>query len=401
MKYPIKPLMPNLYCEDALIEQPAIRLFKDGLGWESVDCYDETFGANGTLGREHKGEVVLISRLRTALIKLNPRLPAVAIESAIVEITRDRSVLLPVTANHEIYKLLKEGVRVSYKDEKGIQHDETVRVIDWEHPHENDFLLASQFWISGWLYTRRTDLLGFINGIPLVFIELKSSHRKLQSAYQDNLRDYKESIPQLFWYNAFIILSNGTDSRVGSLSSKWEHFNEWKRINSEGERGVISLDTILKGMCEKTRLLDLIENFTLFTENKDGPAKLIAKNHQFLGVNNAVDSVQGIKTNQGRLGVFWHTQGSGKSYSMIFFAQKVQRKLAGNWTFLIVTDRIDLDDQIYKNFASTGTVTEPEESARSQSTEHLKRMLAEEDHRYIFTTIQKFGTKSGEVHPKL
>jgi len=215
------------------------------------------------------------------------------------------------------------------------------------------------------------------------------------------LRDYKESIPQLFWYNAFIILSNGTDSRVGSLSSKWEHFNEWKRINSEGERGVISLDTILKGMCEKTRLLDLIENFTLFTENKDGPAKLIAKNHQFLGVNNAVDSVQGIKTNQGRLGVFWHTQGSGKSYSMIFFAQKVQRKLAGNWTFLIVTDRIDLDDQIYKNFASTGTVTEPEESARSQSTEHLKRMLAEEDHRYIFTTIQKFGTKSGEVHPKL
>lgn len=391
----------NLFTEDALIEQPAIHFFKETLGWQTVNCYEETFGAGGLLGREHKGEVVLLSRLRPALEKLNPKLPAIAIESAIAEIVRDRSVLLPIAANQEIYKLLKEGVQVTFKDDKGIQRDERVKVIDWEHPSENDFLLTSQFWVTGNLYTRRTDLLGFVNGIPLVFIELKSSHRKLEIAYQENLRDYKETIPQLFWYNAVIILSNGSASRIGSLSAKWEHFNEWKRINDEGEKGVISLDTMLSGVCDKVRLLDLIENFILYTEGRDGLTKLVPKNHQFLGVNKAFHSVEEIRDNQGRLGVFWHTQGSGKSYSMIFFAQKVQRKLAGNWTFLVITDRIDLDDQIYKNFAGTGAVTESEETTRAQDTEHLRRMLAEEDHRYIFTTIQKFGTKGGEVYPKL
>ena len=237
--------------------------------------------------------------------------------------------------------------------------------------------------------------------MPLVFIELKASHKQLENAYRDNLRDYKDTIPQLFWYNAFIILSNGSATRLGSLSAEWEHFNEWKRINAEGERGVISLDTVLRGVCDKTRLLDVVENFMLYTEGKDGLKKLIPMNHQYLGVNNAFAAVQDIRKNQGKLGVFWHTQGSGKSYSMIYFAQKVRRKIAGNWTFLIVTDRIDLDDQIYKNFAGTGAVTEAEDKAHAQDIEHLRQMLADEDHRYIFTTIQKFGTQRGEPHPKL
>jgi type I restriction enzyme, R subunit len=399
--------MSNIFSEDFLIEQPAIRLFKDVLGWQTVNCYDETFGANGTLGREHRGEVVLVSRLRPALEKLNPALPSIAIELAIAEIIRERSTLLPVAANQDVYKLIKDGVKVKFKDEEGRQREETVRVMEWDKPKENDFLLVSQLWVTGNIYTRRTDLLGFVNGLPLVFIELKASHKQLEHAYRDNLRDYKETIPHLFWYNAFIILSNGSATRLGSLSAEWEHFNEWKRINSEGERGVISLDTVLRGVCEKSRLFDIVENFMLYTEGKDGLQKLAPMNHQYLGVNNAFAALTpspSPKSGRGerqRLGVFWHTQGSGKSYSMIYFAQKVQRKLPGNWTFLIVTDRIDLDDQIYKNFAGTGAVTEPEEKTRAQDREHLRQMLAEEDHRYVFTTIQKFGTQRGEPHPLL
>jgi len=163
---------------------------------------------------------------------------------------------------------------------------------------------------------------------------------------------------------------------------------------------VVSLETMIRGMCEKQKLLDLVENFTLFDEGRGEPIKMIAKNHQFLGVNRAIEAVKKIRENQGRLGVFWHTQGSGKSYSMVFFSQKIHRKLAGNWTFLVVTDRQDLDGQIYKNFAGVGAVSEPEERARAQSGEHLNELLRE-DHRYLFTLIQKFRTENGEKYPKL
>src|ERR1035437_7876779 len=209
------------------------------------------------------------------------------------------------------------------------------------------------------------------------------------------------TIPQVFWYNGFIILSNGSKARIGSMTAGFEHFSEWKKINSEGEEGIVSLDTMIRGVCDPTRLLDVIENFTLFSEAKGDTAKLVAKNHQFLGVNKAISAAQQIKANQGKLGVFWHTQGSGKSYSIVFFSQKVLRKLPGNWTFLIVTDREDLDGQIYRNFASTGAVIEDESTVRAQSAEHLKKLLNAEDHRYLFTLIQKFRTEDGAKYPKL
>jgi type I restriction enzyme R subunit len=201
------------------------------------------------------------------------------------------------------------------------------RIIDWDTSENNDFFLASQFWISGDYGKKRADLLGFVNGIPLVFIELKASHVSLENSYKHNLSDYKSTIPQLFWYNAVIILSNGSKSKIGSVTAGWEHFAEWKKINDEGEEGVVSLETIVRGVCDKTRLLDLVENFTIFSEAKGETAKLVAKNHQFLGVNRALHAVQEIKQNQGKIGVFWHTQGSGKSFSMVFFSQKVLRKL--------------------------------------------------------------------------
>jgi type I restriction enzyme, R subunit len=364
-----------------------------------LNCFNERFGPGGTIGRENSAEVVLVPKLRTALKRLNPKLPAEAINQAIEAVIRDRSVMSLAKASQEIYRLLKDGVRVSYQV-NGIEKTENLKIIDWSAPENNDYFLASQLWVTGELYKRRADLVGFVNGIPLVFVELKAAHRRLENAFQDNLRDYKNTIPQLFWYNAFIILSNGSGSRIGSITSEWEHFSEWKRINDEGEMGVVSLETMIRGTCDPEKLLDLMENFILFSEVAGGTNKILAKNHQYLGVNNAIHAVQNIKENQGRLGVFWHTQGSGKSFSMIFFSQKVQRKLPGNYTFVIVTDRDDLDDQIYKNFANASVVTESEKTVRAGSAEHLKQLL-QEDHRYIFTLIQKFRIERGKIYPKL
>ena len=439
--------MTHPYSEDTLVERPAIALFGQ-LGWETANCFDEVFGVVGRdvpperlygdaaaagpnrpyLGRETSAEVVLRPRLAAALARLNPALPVEALALAVEELCRDRSALSPVQANREIYDLLRDGVRVSVPlalagraphaggfarargEGSGDEETVTVRVIDWDNPDRNDFFLASQFWVSGEIYKRRADLVGFVNGLPLVFIELKASHRRLEHAFRDNLRDYKTAIPQLFPYNAFIILSNGSASKIGTLSSRWEHFNDWKKINSEGEQGVVSLETMLRGACDPARLLDLVENFTLFVEERGGTIKLIAKNHQYLGVNNAFRAVQekrgdGVETfrrnvSTGRLGVFWHTQGSGKSYSMIFFSQKVLRKLPGNWTFLVVTDRQELDKQIYQNFANAGAVAEPEARVRASGGDHLRQLL-QEDHRYVFTLIQKFRAERGETYPML
>lgn len=384
---------------EAALENTTIALFAS-LGWETINCNQEVCGINSTLGRETRSEVVLVPRLRSTLEKLNLALPPAAIALAIEEITRDRSTLSLANANREIYQLLKNGVKVSFKSDDDEEIDATVKVIDWNTPDNNDFLLASQFSVTGEIYTRRADLIGFVNGLPLVFIELKAHHQRLELAYKKNLTDYKSSIPQLFWYNAFIILSNGRKSRISSLTAQWEHFSEWQKINSEGEEGIITLDTIIRGTCDRYRLLDITENFVFFYEAKGKSIKVVAKNHQFLGVNSAVSAVTQIRQNQGKLGVFWHTQGSGKSYSMVFFSQKVLRKLLGNWTFLIITDREDLDAQIYKNFAYADAVTEPEKEVRANNAEHLKQML-QEDHRYIFTLIQKFRTEKGNIYPKL
>ncbi|HOW28295.1 MAG TPA: type I restriction endonuclease subunit R [Elusimicrobiota bacterium] len=386
------------YSENALVEKPAIELLHK-LGWKPADCFHEFDSGPSPLGRETPAEVVLIQRLKVALKKLNPKLPDDAIKLAIEEIVRDRSKMSMAAANREVYALLKHGVRnVSFKNDKGEDVTETVKVIDWESPTENDFFLASQFWIAGEMYKRRTDLLGFVNGIPLLFIELKASHKDLKKAFDDNLRDYKNSIPHLFWHNGLIILSNGSESKIGTVTAQWEHFSDWKKINNEGEKGIVSLETMLRGVCDPPKLLDMLENFTLFSEVSGGCIKLGAKNHQYLGVNNVMTTLEKIKKNQGRLGVFWHTQGSGKSISMIFFAQKVLRKIPGNWTFVIVTDRQELDDQIYKNFANAGVVTE--QQAQANSGKELQQLL-QEDHRYIFTLIQKFRTEKGQKYPMI
>ncbi len=392
--------MNNPYSEDQLIEQTAINLLKQ-LGWYHQNCTHEfRYGNESRIGREAKSEVVLTDRLRSALVRLNPNATSDAIDAAIEKLTQSRAIMNSVEANREIYTLLKDGVKITDPDPN--TQEETVsviKVIDWENPENNDFFAASQFWITGEMYTRRPDLIGFVNGIPLVLMEFKGIAENLISAYDDNLRDYKDTIPHLFWYNALIIVSNGSGSRIGSFTAEWEHFSEWKRIEREDGQQEVSLELLLRGVCQPNRLLDIIENFTLFMEIQGGTIKLISKNHQYLGVNNAIKALQENEFNLGKLGVFWHTQGSGKSVSMIFFAQKVLRKMQGHWTFVIVTDRKELDNQIYKTFASANGVL-TQQDVHAENIKDLRQLLSE-DHRYVFTLIHKFQTADNEPHPVL
>jgi len=377
----------NEFSEDNLVEQTAIKLFADLWGAENfANAYSGETDAE--FGRENPGEVVLMNYLKIALVKLNPNVSTEALNFAIDEIIKDRSAMSMVNANHEIWQLLRGGVKVETENEKGEQQTETVKVVDFENPKENHFMLVSQLWITGELHKRRPDLIGFVNGLPLVLIELKVSHKNLRNAYSQNIRDYKDTIPQLFWYNAFIIISNGIESKVGTITGAYEHFSEWKKVKDEKELGKVSLETVIKGTCEPVRLLDIVENFILFDDSRGERIKAIARYFQFFGVNRAFEQVKKRDKNKGRLGVFWHTQGSGKSYSMVFLSQKVFRKLTGNFTFVVVTDRKELDRQIYKTFAACDAVYEDE--VHAESIEHLQQLL-KEDHRHVFTLIHKFA----------
>jgi type I restriction enzyme R subunit len=395
----VTPPPPGRYSEDQLVEQPAIELFKS-LGWEHVDAYHETLGDDGTLSRDNRSEVILTRRLRQAIERLNPNASAEAVDQAVVGVTKPRTALHYARANAEIHSLLRDRVEISVRQPDGTTLPEKLAIIDWENPDSNDFLLVSQLWVHSDLYRRRTDLVGFVNGIPLVFIELKASHRNLRHAYDDNLRDYRDAIPSLFTPNGFLVLSNGADTKVGTITSDWEFFSDWKKINSEGEEGSVSLETVIRGMCTKDRLLDIVENFIAFQDLPGGFVKLLARNHQYLGVNNALARMEELRQaapkERGKLGVFWHTQGSGKTLSMLFFSQKVLRKVPGNWSFVIVTDRDDLDEQAHREFLRAGVVTE--KHVRATTSAHLRELLGE-GHRYVFTLIQKFRTDKGETHP--
>jgi type I restriction enzyme R subunit len=385
-------MTPNPYSEDHLVEQPALALLAE-LGWQTACGLEETFAPEGgSLGRRDRREVVLLPRLRAALERLNPGQPPEAISSAMEELSRNRSAMGLVAANREVYRLLKDGVLVSVPDlERGGLNKVRLRVVDWDQPAENDWLAVNQFSIKGDLYGCVPDLVGFVNGLPLVVIEFKKPGVSARVAFDDNLTHYKDAIPQLFWSNAFLIASNGSASRIGSLSADWERFFEWKRIESEDEPRRVSLEVLLRGTCQPQRLLDYVENFTLFSDSKGGLVKIIAQNHQVIGVNNAIAAtLEARRRGHGRAGVFWQTQGSGKSYSMGFYSQKIQRKFPGDWTFVIVTDRTDLDEQIAETFKAAGIVSQAEgDQCHAGSGAQLAALLRG-NHRYVFTLIQKF-----------
>jgi type I restriction enzyme R subunit len=251
-----------------------------------------------------------------------------------------------------------------------------------------------ELWVRGDLYRRRADIVGFVNGLPLIFIECKNIHKDLKTAFEKNYSDYRDTIPHIFHHNAIVMFGNGEKAKIGSITSKWGHFHDWKRL-AEDEPGVVDMETLLKGVCNKRNLMDIVENFTLFDESSGEPKKILARNHQFLGVNRAVESVRERKVRQGKLGVFWHTQGAGKSYSMVMFTRKVHRKLGRNFTFLVLTDRDDLDTQIYKTFAGCGVVNHDREPCRATGGKQLGSLLGQHKS-YVFSLIQKFNQ---EVDP--
>lgn len=375
------------YSEDGLIEAATQEVLED-LGWRVILAWkQETFGEMGLLGRDNKSEVILKRHLRVALEKLNPQLPNTAYTQAIDQVVEKAADKTLGAINKEKHTFLTRGIQVSYRNSNGEMEVKRLRVFDFDNPINNEFLAVRQFEIVGELYNRRPDVIGFINGIPLVFFELKAHHTDLANAYHDNLADYKDTIPAIFHCNAFIILSNGTDAKVGTITSPYKFFLDWKRIEEE-EEGIVSLDTMVRGLCDPTRLMDIFENFLLFDGEDASVVKLMAKNHQFIGVNKVINQVKNINDLKGKLGVFWHTQGSGKSYSMVFLCQKILRKLGQSYTFLIVVDRTELENQLYDTFTSVGAVTE--KNIRATSRDNLRELLAE-NHRYVFSLIHKFS----------
>ena len=386
------------YSEDALIEQATQDVLEE-LGWTVVTAWrNESFGENSLLGRETKNEVILTRYLLQALKTLNPDHPETAYEQAIELVAQNIADQTLGFINKEKSLLLKNGVPVSYTNEKGELIKTKLKVFDFNEYSANHFLAVRQLEIVGELYQRRPDIIGFVNGIPLVFMELKAHHQDLHHAFADNLTDYKDTIEQVFHTNAFIILSNGTDARVGTVTSKYKYFLEWKRIE-EDEEGEVSLDTMLRGTCDKHRLMDIFENFLLFDDSGGDVVKLMAKNHQYIGVNKVIENVHNIEDLEGKLGVFWHTQGSGKSYSMVFLCEKIHRKLGGSYTFLIAVDRTELENQLYDTFSGVGVVNDKNIIAGKKKgmtgREHLRELLSE-NHRYVFTLIHKFS-----IDPKL
>ena len=456
----------DINSEDRLVQATFADHLENELGWDSVYAWNqETFGPDGTLGRASVRDVVLERDLRTALTKLNPQLPSGAIDEAVAKLTHHDFSRTLLQHNQAFYQLIRGGVPVSYRGKQGQLCHAQATVIDFRHPSNNRFLVVRELKLTGLRtpnYNRRADLVCFVNGLPLVLIELKAVYKNIRAGFDGNLRDYMDEnvIAHAFHHNAFLIVSNGDNARFGSITSSWEHFGEWKRL-SEKDVGSLAAEVMLNGMLAKDRLLDIVENFILFDGSKAGAVrKVVARNHQLLGVNQAVAAVvrqeelkrqfppgerfkrrliempapkteatqesaalypmvaeaaadylvqassdrsahtlqtleiiEPAHPDLGRLGVVWHTQGSGKSYSMAFFAEKVRRTVPGNFTFVLMTDREDLDSQIYKTFVGCGVADD--QTPRAGSGRALEQLL-KQNHRYVFSLIHKFNQ---EVKP--
>lgn len=446
----------DINSEDRLVQKTFADHLEKTLGWDSVYAWNhESFGPDGTLGRASERDAVLVRDLRAALTKFNPELPAAAIDEAVEKLCHHDYSRSLLQHNQAFYKLIRDGVPVSYHDAQGALRHAQARVIDFRGAANNRFLAVRELKITGLRtpnYNRRADLICFVNGLPLVFIELKAVYKNIRAGFDGNLRDYLDEnvIAHAFHHNAFLIVSNGHNARYGSITSAWEHFGEWKRLD-ERDKGSVAAEVLLNGMLAKERLLDIVENFILFDASKAGAVrKVVARNHQLLGVNQAVAAVVRQETlkrefppgerlkhrvielpvpraersvnealrpypkaaepsapeylvepeprtlqlierahpDLGRLGVVWHTQGSGKSYSMAFFAEKVRRTVEGNFTFVLMTDRDDLDSQIYKTFVGCGVADD--QTPRAGSGKALESLL-KQNHRYVFSLIHKFN----------
>ena len=386
------------YSEDGLIQAPTAELLEKQLGWESIFAQDEGgFGPGSLLGRKDDTEVVLTRDVLAALQHLNPGLPPEAYSQALAQVVQGDITKTLVALNQEKYRLLRDGVLVKFRDAAGRMVDKRLRLIDFDNPDNNRYLAVRELWVRGKLWLRRPDVIGFVNGLPLVFIELKGFAIHIDNAYKQNYSDYRDTIRQLFHWNALVVISNGHDAQYGSITSTPEHFYRWKRHDeddAEPAKDQPLLPLLLTGMLDKKRLLDIVENFVLFDTSEGSTQKIIARNHQVLGVNRVIarllssdPSIQ-AEVAAGQLGVFWHTQGSGKSYSMVFLTEKIHRKISGKYTFVVITDRTELDDQIASTYTHTGCANSRTDQAKNS--EALRKMLRDQNRRYVFALIQKY-----------
>lgn len=392
--------MSTDYSEDRLIQKSAAELMETELGWTSVYAYDkEVLGENSTLGRNSFHEVLLIQRFRLALKKLNPWINDKQIAEAIERMTERMSSQTLMQINEQKYQFIRDGIPVTRIKQDGTSEEIKAVVIDFENADNNDFLCVRELWVYGALYRRRADIVGFVNGIPLLFVELKNHNVEVENAFNENYRDYLDTIPQLFYHNAFIIFSNGLEARVGTIDSKWKFFHEWKRL-TELDNGNIELPTMLRGICKKENFLDLLENYILYDHSDGKTVKIMARNHQYLGVNQAVEMYKNREYVNGKLGVFWHTQGSGKSYSMLFLACKIRRKFAGSPTIVILTDREELNKQISDTFENCGVLgnVKAKSFIASSGDDLITKLKGNPS--FIFSLIQKFNKPDAEpIYP--
>ena len=392
--------MSHDYSENILVQESAGQLLERELGWEVAFAYNtEKLGEDGSFGRKSYKEILLTRYFREALLRLNPWITPGQMEEAQKIMQRHLSTASLLQINEEKYFLIRDGIPVTVKKPGGRTETKNAVVIDFQNPENNHFLAIKELKIHGDLYRRRTDIVGFVNGLPLLFVELKKNTVDVRDAYTNNYTDYLDTIPHLFYYNAFLILSNGTEAKVGTLGSKYEFFHEWKRL-SEQDQGSVALETMLRGICKKENFLDLLENFILYDHSGGHTAKILARNHQYLGVNEAVKAYEGRKLNNGKLGVFWHTQGSGKSYSMVFLAQKIRRKFAGSPTIVVLTDRDELNTQISDTFENCGLLgkTKASQFIASSGDDLIQKLRGNPS--FIFTLIQKFNKPEAEpIYP--
>lgn len=388
------------YSENILVQESAGNLLQNELGWDVKFAYNiEVLVKNGTFGRESYRDILLTRYFRDALKKLNPWITENQMDEAQKALEHRLSTSSLLQINEEKYFLIREGIPVTVKKPNGQVETKKAAVLDFQNPDNNYFLAIKELKIHGDLYRRRTDIVGFVNGIPLLFVELKKNTVDVQNAYDDNYTDYQDTIPHLFYYNAFLMLSNGTEAKVGTLGSKYEFFHEWKRL-AEEDQGSVALETMLRGICRKENFLDLFENFILYDHSGGHTAKILARNHQYLGVNEAMKAYAARKLNNGKLGVFWHTQGSGKSYSMVFLAQKVRRKFEGSPTFVVLTDRDELNTQISDTFENCGLLgkTKAPQFIASSGDDLVSKLKGNPS--FIFTLIQKFNKTDAEpIYP--
>ncbi|MEE1260247.1 MAG: type I restriction endonuclease subunit R [Paludibacteraceae bacterium] len=388
------------YSENKLVQDSAGNLLQNELQWDVKYAFNqEILGEDGTLGRKSYKEILLKRYVKEALKRLNAWITPVQIDEALNALEKRLSTSELIQINEEKYSLIRDGIDVSIKNAKGDISTKKALLIDFNNPDNNYFLAVKELKIHGEIYRRRTDIVGFVNGIPLLFVELKNHNVEVSDAYYKNYTDYLDTIPQLFYYNAFLMVSNGHEAKVGTLESKWDFFHEWKRLKEE-DAGNVELATMLRGICKKENFLDLLENFILFDHSGGKTVKILARNHQYLGVNQAVETYKNRDDLKGKLGVFWHTQGSGKSYSMLFFAQKIRRKFEGSPTILVLTDRDELNKQISDTFENCGLLgAQKAKQFIAQSGEDLKKKL-QGNPSFIFSLIQKFNQPNAEpIYP--